>query len=118
MQQTIDYCPQAQQTRRVDHQIAGGAEAQGRFVRSERVGPLGRDHAATVVGKQQEKLKSTPAVELANDLQGLPLKDVCFAGDPDRIWKLVEAGSVSGNPSAAWIGGTCGALWISGCETG
>ena len=68
MQQTIDHCPQAQQTWRVDNQLADGAEAQGCFVRSERVGPLGRDHAATVVGEQQEKLKSIPAVELANDL--------------------------------------------------
>ena len=100
MQQTIDHCPQAQQTWRVNDQLTAGAKAQGCFARNERVGPLGRDHAVTVVGKQQEKLKSLLAVELANDLQGLSLKDMCLAGDPDRIWKLAEVGSVSGTPSA------------------
>ena len=82
---------------RLESQLAVRVQPQIRL-RWDRVCPLDRHNALASVGKQQQKLKLFGAVELTDDFQGLPLKDMRLADDLDPIWKWMDVGSVSLSP--------------------
>ena len=97
MQQTIDDRSHAQQTRHLDRQGAAATKAR-RFVRGH-VGPINGNHSAASIGEKQDKPEPLAAMQVAKDLQGLPLADMPLAGDPDQGRKVTEVGSVSGSPT-------------------
>ena len=80
--QSIDEDPQAQQVLRSGEQFALAPPVRGYFVRPG-VRPLDRNETSAAIGKQQEKLNSVPAVDLAYNLKSSALENMCLARDLD-----------------------------------
>jgi hypothetical protein len=66
------------------------------------IGPVGGDQSACLVGKNQQKVQAAGPLPSADDLEAQPLERVAGSGDDDGFRKVVERGSLSWFPSAAF----------------
>ena len=80
--QSIDEEPQAQQILRSGEQFALAPPLRGYFARPD-VRPLDRNEAPAAIGKQQEKLNSVLAVDLAYNLKSSTFENMCLARNLD-----------------------------------